>query len=149
MDFGLDELKQKAKILVMYAMPYDMLNEKQEQMKGCSVQYFFWGKDGEKLFPQVEWDTSKPLGMQRAKVSIDYTCRQKITVAPALYEGTFEMRVGGDGKAVARLIDVAFICNVDFLPRYDRDVMVPGMIPYPAEVFEEMPAEGKTGKASK
>lgn len=130
----IDGLTTKAKIIILYAMPYDMITERQEQLKGCSVQYLFWGESGEKLFAQSEWDTSKPIGVQRAKCSVDYTCRQKIVIAPALYEGTFEMRVGGDGKPVLKLTDVAYISDISFAQHYVPGLVVPGMIPPPADL---------------
>ena len=43
------DISNKAKIVILYASTFNMLNEKQEQIKGCSVKYLFWGEDGEKL----------------------------------------------------------------------------------------------------
>lgn len=122
------EIMNKAKIVVLYASTYNMLNEKQEQLKGCTVHYLFWGEDGEKLLEQSEWDINKPVGVQRAKCSMDFDLRTKMPLAPALYEGTFEMSVGGDGKPVLKLQDVAFISCLDIKPRVVDGLVVPGMI---------------------
>jgi hypothetical protein len=120
-------MTSKTNILVLFANQYDMLNEKQQQMTGCTVNYLFYGESGEALTEQSEYDTSKSVGIQRAKCSADASIRAKIPIAPAIYEGTFEMRVGGDGKSVLRLVDVAYICNVDFKPHFIPGLVVSGM----------------------
>lgn len=124
---NLNVMTSKSNILILFANSYDMLNEKQQQMTGCSIHYLFYGEAGETLLEQSEWDVSKPVGIQRAKCSADSSVRAKISIAPAIYEGTFEMRVGGDGKPVLRLVDVAYICNVDFKPRFVPGLVVTGM----------------------
>lgn len=123
----LNVMTSKTKILVLFANTYDMLNEKQQQMTGCTINYLFYGENGEALYEQSVYDTSKPVGIQRAKCSADVSIRSKIPIAPAIYEGTFEMRVGGDGKAVSRLVDVAYICNVDFKPHFIPGLIITGM----------------------
>lgn len=139
-------MRSKAKILILFANAYDMLDERKSQVTGCSVRYLFWGENGERLLEQSEWNPDKPVGIQPAKCSIDYDLRVKIPIAPALYEGDFEMTVGGDGKPVLRLRDVAFISNVDFKARVVPGLVVPGMVtPAPAEQTAA-PAE-PTGKA--
>lgn len=122
------DISNKARIVVLYASTYNMINEKQEQVKGCSVKYLFWGEDGEKLYEQSEWDINKPVGVQTAKCSMDYELRTKMPFAPALYEGTFEMTVGGDGKPVMKLRDVAFISTIRIEPNVVSGLSVPGMV---------------------
>lgn len=124
----MDGITNKAKIVVLFASNYNMLNEKQEQIKGCSVRYLFWGEEGEKLLEQSEWDINKPVGIQVAKCSMDFDLRTKMPIAPALYEGTFEMVVGGDGKPVLKLRDVAYISNISIKPKVVNGLMVPGMV---------------------
>lgn len=123
-----------------------MLNERQEQMKGCTVHYMFWGEDGERLVEQSEWDISKPVGIQRAKCSIDYDLRVKIPIAPALYEGDFMMAVGGDGKPVLKLLDVAYVSNISIQPKVIPGIMVPGMVTPAQPVAED---KAKASSASK
>lgn len=120
-------MTSKSNILILFANSYDMLTEDKRKMVGCSIHYLFFGEEGETLLEQSEWDVSKPVGIQRAKCSADPSIRAKIPVAPAIYEGTFEMRVGGDGKPVLRLLDVAYICNVSFIPRFVPGLAVTGM----------------------
>jgi len=122
------DIGNKAKILVLYASTYNMLNERQEQVKGCTVHYLFWGQDGEKLLEQSEWDINKPVGVQRAKCSMDFDLRAKLPIAPALYEGEFAMTVGGDGKPVLKLVDVAYVSNIRITPHVVPGLAVPGMI---------------------
>lgn len=137
----MDGITTKAKIVVLFANAYDMLDESKNKLTGCSVHYLFWGENGEKLFEQSEWDVSKPVGVQRAKCSLDSSIRQKIVIAPALYEGDFELAVGGDGKPVLKLRDVAYISNIDIKQRYVNGLVVPGMIPPPADT--DKPADNK------
>lgn len=132
-------LRSKAKILILFANAYDMLDERKSQVTGCTVRYLFWGEEGERLLEQSEWNPDKPVGVQCAKCSIDYDLRTKIPIAPALYEGDFEMTVGGDGKPVLRLRDVAYISNVSFTARVVPGLVIPGMVTPP-----EQPAAGDT-----
>jgi hypothetical protein len=109
------ELMNKARILVTYASVYDMPAEVgRDAMKGCSVHYFFLGENGEEFAPVVESDVAKPVGYQRAKVSLDYAMRAKIPAAPAIYDGEFKMTLGSDGKPVAKLVDLEFVSTFDF-----------------------------------
>lgn len=123
-----NEVTTKAKILVLFANTYNMLNERQEQMKGCTIHYIFWGENGERLATQSEWDVSKPVGIQRAKCSIDDSLRVKVPLAPALYEGEFIMTVGSDGKPVLRLQDLAYVANVEMKEKVVSGLAVPGMV---------------------
>lgn len=115
----MNEISNKMRILITFANTYDMPAEVgRDAMKGCSVHYFFIGNDGSALDPVTEWDVSRPVGYQRSKVSLDFAKRAKISVAPGIYDGTFEMVVGGDGKPVAKLVDVDYIepfCIKDLL----------------------------------
>ncbi|MCD8039809.1 MAG: hypothetical protein LUE96_12120 [Lachnospiraceae bacterium] len=87
----------KSDILVFYVNAIDSKSDDGSQIRGCSVHYLFWG-DGTQLAPTSEPDITKPIGMMRGKSWIDYGLRNKIRIAPALYEGTFQMGVGSDGK---------------------------------------------------
>lgn len=104
------ELNNTMRILVTYAKTYDMPAEPgRDAMRGCTVHYFFLGQDGSEFAPYNEWDTALAVGYQRGKVSLDYAFRAKIPVAPGIYDGEFAMTVGGDGKPVARLVDLKFV----------------------------------------
>ena len=118
-----------ARILVLYASTYDMLNERQDKVTGCTVRYLFWGEGGEALWEQSEWDPRKPVGVQVAKCSIDIAMREKIPVAPALYDGDFDITTGGDGKPVMRLRDIAYVSNVCIASHINPGFTVPGMVP--------------------
>ncbi|MDO5391691.1 MAG: hypothetical protein Q4F24_11475 [Eubacteriales bacterium] len=102
----------KMRILLMYANPYDMVDEKGKAVTGCTLNYFFWGESGETLKP-VE-GTTGAIGYQRAKCSIDLSLRYKMPKAPAVYDATFEMAVGSDGKPVLKVTDLDYVCDVDF-----------------------------------
>ncbi len=122
------ELTSKAKILVLFANAYDMQDERGRALTGCSVHYLFWGENGEPLMSRTEFNPSKPVGIQRSKCSMDVALREKLVVAPGIYEGTFKTVTGGDGKPVLKLVDVAFVSFVDFVPRENPGFACPGML---------------------
>lgn len=122
------QLSNKAKILILFANAYDMQDDRGRAMQGCSVHYLFWGENGEQLFPHSELDNTRPVGVQRAKVSMDFALRSKVPVAPALYEGEFITVVGGDGKPVLKLQDVSYISDILMFPRILPGMAVPGMV---------------------
>ena len=107
------EFNQKAKILVTYAMPYD-ISENGRNTKGMSLQYFFFGENGEELDSKAEFPMGidGPVGIQRGKTSVPYEFREKIYRVPGVYEAPFKMTVKGDGKAVIDLLDLKYICPV-------------------------------------
>lgn len=119
-------LTSKGIILVFFANAYDMTNEKGQPMSGCTVHYLFWGEHGEALWSQAEFNPLKPVGVQRAKCSIDKELRESLVVAPALYEGEFVMTVGGDGKPVNKLVDIKYISHVDIVPHIINGFVAPG-----------------------
>lgn len=140
------ELTTRARILVLYAKTYDMLDEKQQQKTGCSVHYLFYGDSGEQIATQSEYDVSRPVGYQRAKCSIEAALRSKIPYAPALYDGEFVMSVNGDGKPVLKLRDVAYVSMADIVPRVNPGVVVPGMVtPCP---YQAAPDRGRAAGAA-
>ena len=55
--------------------------------------------------------------------------RDKIVTAPGVYEGTFETTVGGDGKPVQKLVDVAFLSHVEINAKMIKGFACPGQIP--------------------
>ncbi len=125
------ELVSRARILILYAAPYDMLNEKQEKLQGCTVKYLLWGEYGEGVATQGNWNPAKPVGFQPGKCSISYELREKIPFAPAIYDGEFVYANGSDGKLVGRLRDVAYVGHVDMKLRHIPGISVPGMAPQP------------------
>ena len=138
-------LTSKAKIVILFANQYDMKDESGNKLTGCSVHYLFWGEDGEALASEAEFDPTKPVGVQRAKCSVESVLRNKIVVAPGLYEGTFEMTTGSDGKPVNRLRDVAFISHLEIKPKPISGFYVQGMIP-PEAPAPEVKEPGKAVK---
>ena len=55
----------------------------------------------------------------------------------------FYMTVGGDGKPVMKLRDVAYVSNVEF-----KEKVIPGMV-IPGMVVPEAPADAKDAKTNK
>ena len=138
-------LTSKAKIVILFANQYDMKDESGNKLTGCSVHYLFWGEDGEAVASESEFDPAKPVGVQRAKCSVESVLRNKIVVAPGLYEGTFEMTTGSNGKPVNRLRDVAFISHLEIKPKVLSGFYVQGMIP-PETPAPEVKEPGKAAK---
>ena len=124
----MDMQNLKSDILVLFANSYEMKDESGRLVSGCTVHYLFWGDKGSNLFCRSESNISKPVGLQRAKCSVDFGLRQNIMVAPAIYEGTFEMSVGSDGKPVTKLVDLHYKCNVEMKERIVPGLHVPNMI---------------------
>jgi hypothetical protein len=122
------EFTNKADILIFYANAMDSKTADGSEIHGCSVHYFFWGENGTALVGQSEPDVTKPVGLQRGKSWVDYSLREKIRIAPAIYEGTFAMSVGSDGKAVLKLVDVAYKSNVKMEAYTVDGLHVPGMV---------------------
>lgn len=118
----------KLEILVLFANSYDMKDEFGNRVAGCSVHYMFWGEAGSNLISQSVDDLSKPVGIQRAKCSLDIGKRQNVMIAPAIYEGDFEMTVGSDGRPVPKLLDLHYKCNVEMKEKVVPGLVVPGMV---------------------
>ena len=138
-------LTSKAKIVILFANQYDMKDEDGNKLAGCSVHYMFWGENGEVLASEAEFDPTKPVGIQRAKCSVDSVLRNKIVVAPGLYEGTFEMTVGSDGKPVNRLLYVAFLPPLETKPKPLPGFILQRMF-QPEAPAPEAKAPGKAAK---
>lgn len=103
-------LGNKTKILVTFANIYDMPAEVgRDSMKGCSVEYYFYGEAGEALAPTISEDMTQPQGYRRSKVSMNYEKRAEIPVCPCICEGTFTMVTGSDGKPVMKLVDIEYV----------------------------------------
>lgn len=105
------EMTSKMPILITYAKSYEM---EDENLKGCTVHYFFYGEDGSGITPIHSVKNDEAVGYQRGKVSLPYEMRSKIPWAPAIYMGEFIMTVGSDGKPVMKLVDVEFVQTFDF-----------------------------------
>lgn len=116
----------KTDILVFFANAIDTVGEDGSKIRGCTIHYVFLNT---MISVQSEYDITKPVGMQRGKSWVDYEMRDKVRLAPAIYEGTFEMAVGSDGKPSLRLVDIAYKSNVEFVPYLLPGLELPGMLP--------------------
>lgn len=124
----MDFLKTKADIMIFYANAFDSKGEDGSPINGCTVHYMFWGEDGTALIGQSQPDITKPVGMQRGKSWVDYAIRNKIRIAPAIYEGTFVMDVDSKGKPILKLVDVAYKSNVRMEAYKLNGIVIPGML---------------------
>ena len=119
-------LTSKADILVIFANAIDTTGEDGSRIYGCTIHYVFLNT---MVSAQSEYDITKSVGMQRGKSWVDYNMRDKVRIAPAIYEGTFEMAVGSDGKPTLKLTDIAYKSHVQFVPYILPGLELPGMIP--------------------
>lgn len=124
----MDLLTSKTDIMIFYANAFNSIGEDGGAINGCTVHYMFWGENGTALIGRSEPDVNKPVGMQRGKSWVDYGLRNKIRIAPAIYEGTFRMDVDSKGKAALKLVDVAYKSNVRMSPYKLDGVSIPGMV---------------------
>ena len=129
------DFKTKTDILVFFANAIDTKGEDGSQIRGCTIHYVFMNKV---MGVQSEYDVTKPVGMQRGKSWVDYQMRDKVRLAPAIYEGTFEMAVGSDGKPSLKLVDIAYKSNVQFVPCVLPGLEIPGMVPCDAPTSAEV-----------
>ncbi len=103
----------RAKILLMFAGPYEIAaRDGQAATSGCSVEYYFWGENGETLETNYSAE-NQPAGTRRSKANLSLEEFKNIVRVPALYDGDFEMKVGADGKPVMSLKHVEIDSSID------------------------------------
>lgn len=106
----------RSKILVMYAGSYNIpARDGQDANSGLSIEYYFWGENGETLAPKFGADGISGTRRSKANLNIELFDR-KVQFIPAIYEGDFEMKVGSDGKPILNLTDLDFISKVSITP---------------------------------
>lgn len=98
----------KFKILLMYSGEINIEATKdRDGVHGLSVEYYFYGSNGEMLQPRISVDGIS--GTRRGKVFMSPELVNKVSYIPGIYDGTFEMTVGSDGKPVLKLVDIDFV----------------------------------------
>lgn len=96
------------KILVMFASELDIpASEGREALRGTSIEYFFFGENGEQVQPKICVDGT--VGMRRGKSFLNPEIIHKISYIPGIYEGKFEMQIGSNGKPTLKLVDMNFV----------------------------------------
>ena len=97
----------KMKVLLMFTNHVDMEGEDGRKIQGVSAEYYFFGENGEQLESKVS-ASGETGGIRRAKVFLSPEMQNKVSYIPGIYEGTFELGVGGDGKPMLKLVDIDF-----------------------------------------
>lgn len=98
----------KFKVLLMYSGEIDIeATKEREGVHGVSVEYYFYGNNGELVQPKVSADGIS--GTRRGKVFMTPEIINKVSYIPGIYDGTFQMSVGSDGKPVLKLVDIDFV----------------------------------------
>lgn len=99
------------KVLIMFSSLLDIpAREGRDALSGVSVEYYFFGENGELVTPKVSADGTS--GTRRGKVFMDPSVANKINYVPGIYDGTFEMIVGTDGKPVLKMVDIDYVGKV-------------------------------------
>lgn len=89
--------------IVLYVQPYSVADEKTGKInEGVSVHYLAAAD----LIPQMRGESK---GIKPAKDSLPMDKKDKILQVPALYDITFDMRPGSNGKLEMRLMDADFV----------------------------------------
>lgn len=98
----------KFKVLLMYSGEIDIeATKEREGVHGVSVEYYFYGNNGELVQPKISADGIS--GTRRGKVFMTPDIINKVSYIPGIYDGTFQMSVGSDGKPVLKLVDIDFV----------------------------------------
>lgn len=98
----------KFKVLLMYSGEIDIeATKEREGVHGVSVEYYFYGNNGELVQPKISAHGIS--GTRRGKVFMTPEIINKVSYIPGIYDGTFQMSVGSDGKPVLKLVDIDFV----------------------------------------
>lgn len=96
------------RVLIMYSGFVDIkAREGHDAVEGLSVEYFFFGDNGEQLESKISADDVA--GIRRGKSFLEPDKLHKVSFIPGIYDGQFEMKVGADGKPVLKLVDLDFV----------------------------------------
>lgn len=98
------------RILLMFSSEIDIpARDGKEALSGLSAEYYFFGDNGEQVVSKLSADGVS--GTRRGKVFMDPQVGRKVSYVPGIYDGTFEMNIGADGKPVLKLVDIDFVCK--------------------------------------
>lgn len=111
----------KMKILVMFVQELDIpASEGRDALRGTSIEYFFFGDNGEIVQPKlIVEDTA---GMRRGKSMLPPELIHKISYIPGIYDGTFEMTIGSNGKPTLKLTDLNFVGKASITLASEKEV---------------------------
>lgn len=113
----MDEMK----ILVMFVQELDIpAQEGRNALSGTSVEYFFFGNNGELVSPKLCVDGT--VGMRRGKSFLPPESIRKISYIPGVYDGVFEMTVGSNGKPTLKLTDLNFVGKASISMVHEKEV---------------------------
>ncbi len=111
----------KMKILVMFAQELDVpSSEGRDALRGTSVEYFFYGENGEMVQPKLCVDGTA--GMRRGKSFLSPEMIHHLSYVPGIYDGTFEMSIGSNGKPTLKLTDLVYTGKVSITQIPEKEV---------------------------
>lgn len=98
----------KFRIFLYYSGLVDIkAREGHDAVEGVSMEFLFYGEHGEQVEPTVSADGVS--GTRRGKSFLAPDKLHKVSYVPGIYDGTFDMSIGSDGKPVLKLVDVDFV----------------------------------------
>lgn len=107
------------KILIMYSGLIDVPEDKEhDRINGLSVEYFFFGSNGEMVTPKISADGIS--GIRRGKSFLSPETVNKISYVPGIYNGHFEMTVDSKGKPTLKLRDLDFVAKASITEMPDK-----------------------------
>lgn len=95
------------KVILLYARPYS-ISENGKTNEGITIQYLI----SDNLNPV---STTDEFGFRVTKGSIPLDQFKNIDKTPGLYDGSFTMKTGADGKAALKLNELKFIKEIKTL----------------------------------
>ena len=102
-------MNTKTQIILLYAAQYQ-IEDARGFNRGVTCNYYF------NTDLKTEDNANGSKGTRPAKGSIDYALWDKIVTAPAIYDASFEMTVGSDGKPVLKIVDLDYVTDAKILP---------------------------------
>lgn len=97
----------KQKIILLYAGAYRIVDERTGRItEGITCNYYF------NVNLDIVDNANGTIGTRPAKGSLPIELMPKIVKAPALYDATFEMTIGSDGKPVLKICDLDYLSPV-------------------------------------
>lgn len=106
LDQGMIMMGSQAEIILLSADAISSKGKDGSLIEGMSVFYTFNTR-----FERM-YNSPTSFGQKPGKIWMDYDKLHKIVSAPAKYIGSFQMKIGSDGKPVLTLKDIDYICDV-------------------------------------
>lgn len=102
----------KQRIILLFANQYSIKDEDTGELKEGITSNYYFNTDLSAVS-----NNNGAVGTRPAKGTIPIECFGKVKTAPALYDATFDMNIGSDGKPVLTIIDLDFVEEIRMVPK--------------------------------